>query len=417
MTRAKERLGRDYYTLWTASAISNVGDGVRLTAMPLLAAFVTRDPLAVSIVTVAGRLPWLVFSVLGGAIADRFERIALMRIVQTSRMLVMAGLAATVAWGADGTGILWPLYVGSFLIGISETIYDTAAAAALPSLVEKQQLERANGRLFATELLANEFAGPPIGAFLFAVALALPFVFDSVTFGVAVLLLLTIRTKADPRSEAEPPQKMLRSIGEGLRWAWSSSVLRAGATVAGVFNLTFSGCWAIAVLFILQILDGDETTYGTLLAIMAVAQAAGLILGDRIVKRIGRARIMFLGPAVSAISVAVIGLTSHVIVFAAAASLLSFFIGLWNVVAQSIIQRIVPERLRGRVMGSYRVISWGGLSIGALLGGIVAGGFGLRAPWFMAAVSQVIMSFFALRVITEESIARAEAAAEGATSG
>jgi MFS family permease len=164
-------LGRNFHRLWAAAAVSNLGDGLRLVAFPLLAATITRDPGLVAGVTVALRLPWLLFSIPAGELADLVDRRKLMAFVSGIQAAVMAlfGLAL-LAGGAQ----LPLLYVVAFFLGIGEVTFDTAAQTLIPATVDQQNLERANGRLIVTERIVNELIGPPVGSFLFAAVAAAP---------------------------------------------------------------------------------------------------------------------------------------------------------------------------------------------------------------------------------------------------
>jgi predicted MFS family arabinose efflux permease len=111
------------------------------------------------------------------------------------------------------------LYAVAFLLGCAETIFDNASQAILPRLVRKDQLERANGRMYAAEMISNQCAGPPLGAMLFVAAAAAPFFLDSVSFVVSALLILSFtRTFVTSREEGAPRKSLRADIGEGLRW-------------------------------------------------------------------------------------------------------------------------------------------------------------------------------------------------------
>jgi MFS family permease len=179
----------DFRKLWTASGFSNLADGVRLTALPLLAATVTRDPGLIAAVMLANRLPWLL-ALVGGAVADRVDRRRLMATMQAIRCALVGALALAVAGDWHSLPLI---YAVSFLFGITEVLFDVAAQSIVPSIVGRDGLEEANGRLFATEIGANEFVGPPLGGVLFAAARALPFAASAASFGAAGWLVARLR--------------------------------------------------------------------------------------------------------------------------------------------------------------------------------------------------------------------------------
>ncbi|HEV3363326.1 MAG TPA: MFS transporter, partial [Acidimicrobiia bacterium] len=194
-----QKLGTGFVRVWTAAAISNAGDGVRITALPLLAAAVTRDPIAVSGILLASNLPWLLFSLPAGAIVDRLERRRLVAGVSLMRALVMALLCSVVVFGE---ATLPALYAVAFLQGLGEVFSDNAVFALVPEVAPRSRLEDANGRLEAVVHVTNQFAGPALGGFLFAYATGLPFLVNALSFLVMALLVAGIRR---PVRQPVPP--------------------------------------------------------------------------------------------------------------------------------------------------------------------------------------------------------------------
>jgi len=160
-------LGGQFRRLWVASALSNLADGVFQVALPLLAVTLTKSPALVAGVALAQRLPWLVMALPAGALADRLDRRRTMVRVDALRVIVMGALAAAVGLDAASMPVL---YAAAVVLGVGETLFDTAAQSILPSLVDRSQLSAANGRLQAVELTANQFVGPPLGGVLAAAA-------------------------------------------------------------------------------------------------------------------------------------------------------------------------------------------------------------------------------------------------------
>ncbi|MDQ4058259.1 MAG: MFS transporter [Actinomycetota bacterium] len=412
-TQRGRSLGSNYYKLWVASAVSNLGDGVRLAALPLLAASITRDPGLVAGVEFAASIPWLLFALLAGVIVDRVDRRWMMWTVQTFRMTLMAALGLAIIAGLEGLSLLALVYLVSFFLGVGETLFDNAAQTIMPSVVRKDQLQVANGRLYAVEEVTNRFAGPPLGSFLFVSALALPFVFDAASFGVGALLIFAITGSHAPvREEGAARAKIRADIAEGLRWLWNHKVLRTLGIMTGVSNLTTSATFSIFVLYALEILDLTEAGYGVLLAV----GAAGGVIGGLVAPRL--ARLFGDGPsfyAVIGISVAqnlAIGLTSSPAVVAIALIGLGLGVMWWNVIAVSLRQSIVPDQLLGRVNSVYRLLAWGTMPAGAALGGFLGETFGLRSAYFVSAAIMAILAVAILPVINNRTIAAARRAAE-----
>ena len=158
--RTGTRLSADYWRFWSATAVSNLGDGIRLGALPLLVTSITREPIAVATVTALTMLPWVVFGAVGGAIVDRTDRRRLIVRAQFARGLVMAALATAVALDRHE---LWMIYVAAFVVGLGEVLVDSAAQAAVPQLAgdDPDMLELANARLNTALLVTNEVVGAP----------------------------------------------------------------------------------------------------------------------------------------------------------------------------------------------------------------------------------------------------------------
>ena len=382
-------LGPDYRKLWAASTVSNLGDGVTLVAGPLLAASLTRDPLLVAGLAFAQRLPWLFFSLISGALVDRLDRRMLMVAVDAFRTVLLGFLGLAVLSNFVSIPLL---YVVFFLMGTAETLFDTASVSILPTVVPRESLEKANGRLFGAQIVSNEFAAPPLGGFLFAVAASVPFFLDAGSFAAAAVLVLTMRGKFRvERPEGTPPTTLRAEISEGLRWLWGNSLLRTLAVSLGIMNLTMTATISIFVLFAQERLGLGSVGYGVLLTSVAVGGVAGSLTAERLTGRLGAGTTMRLGLLIEAASTGVIALSREPLVVGFMLALFGFHAIVWNVVTISLRQQIIPERLLGRVNSAYRLLGLGGMSVGALLGGLLARSFGLTAPFWFASLSVAVL--------------------------
>jgi MFS family permease len=393
-------LGRNYWKLWSASAISNLGDGTSQIAYPWLASILTRDPLLVAGLAVALRLPWLLFSLPAGVIVDRGDRRRLMVGMNVARAVLSFGLAvAIVAGGAS----IWLLYLVALLVGFAEVVYDNAAQTIVPRLVPTERLERANGNLLGAEAVTNHFAGPPLGGLLIAVGLSVPFFVDAATFAVAASLVFVIsgsyRAQGRPEAPAAARRSMLADVAEGCRWLWRHELLRTLALALGAMNLLMSMTTATFVLFVQEVLGLNAAQFGLLVTTGAAGGLLGSVLGPNVAKRIGSGPSLYSCLLGGIVSSAVIGLTSTAIVVGAMFVIASFTGVVWNVVTVALRQTIIPDHLLGRVNSVYRFLGWGGLPIGALLGGalvtVAEPLFGrdpaLRAPFLASAVLYLVL--------------------------
>jgi MFS family permease len=410
-----------------------------LAALPLLAAQLTRDPLAVSVVTFAGWLPWLLFALPAGALVDRLDRRRVMWTVDTARALVVAALTAAVLAGWASIPVL---AVAGFLVGTGQTLFENAAQAMVVAVVGRnpRHLERANGQLVASLTVGQQLAGPPLGSAAFAVAPWLPFLADAVSFATSAGLVASIRGRfrAEGRPEtvpgvvhsplghppagpptdlpADPPagRSLWGEIAEGLRFLLGHRLLRAAVLLVSASNLAFMAGEAVLVLFATEELGLGSRGYGLLLAAVAVGGLPGSLLAARIGGRVPPGRLIVGGVLVGAVVMACFGLATDPWVAGVAYAATGAVWAVWNVTLLSLRQSIVPDRLMGRVVGAIRLVGFGTIPLGALLGGLVARTLGLRAPFLLGAAVLAVAALAAAPRITTTAI---EAARSGAGAG
>ncbi len=377
-------LGPEYRKLWTASTVSNLGDGITWVAAPLLAATLTRDPVLVAGLAFAHRLPWLLFTLVSGALVDRLDRRRIMWTADAVRTAMIGLLGLAVYAGLANLPLLYAVF---FVLGTAETLFDNASQAILPAVVDREKLEKANGRLFGAQLVANEFAGPPLGGILFATAAAAPFLLDAGTFAAAAALVLAMRGSFRPGRAERPRTTMWTEILEGLRWLWGQPLLRTLAVMLGIMNAVYAAYTSIFVLFAQDILGLGEVGYGVLLTSGALGGLVGSLVADRIILFFGHGRTLLGSVLLSAAGLGGTAVIENAFVIGGLFVLLGISAVVWNVITVSLRQAVIPENLFGRVNSVYRLLGWGAIPIGALLGGFLARDLGLTAPmWFGAAV-------------------------------
>ena len=398
-------LGANYWKLWSASAASNLADGVFWTAFPLLAIRLTDSPVLVAGVTVVGRLPWLVFVLVAGALADRLDRRRTMVAVQVLRTVVALVIGIAIATGTDTLALL---YIAAFVLGVGETLFDTAAQSVMPSVVDRDDLSKANGRLYAVEMVMNQFVGPPLGGLLAGLAIAAAFAGSAVAFLLAAVALVLLRGSFRPE-RADRGTSVVADIREGLRYLAHHRLLRTLAIMVGVMNLASAAVFAIFVLY--AVAPGpmglDEVGFGILLTSMAIGSLAASLVVERVERRLGRATILTLSVVVGAVTLAVPGLTPNPWIVGASFAVSGMAGVMWNVVTVSLRQRVVPDALLGRVNASYRLLAWGSQPIGAVLGGLIGQVLGLQAVFLVAGAGTALL-VLARTIVTDRAIAEAE---------
>ncbi|MBS3940011.1 MAG: MFS transporter [Actinobacteria bacterium] len=448
-TGTERGLGSNYRKLWTASAISNLGDGIDSAAIPLLAETLTRDPLLFAGVAIAGRLPWLLFSLHAGVIADRVDRRRLMYLCNAVRCGLMLLLGVAILLDAAS---IWLLYLIALGLGVFEVLFDNAANALMPAVVRRDQLERANGLLYAGEDVGNQFVGPALGAWLFGMAAALPILIDAGTFAISAGLLIWMtgtysrahrRTQAATAPEAgiaaapgdggptgpsaaSPTATTggrspaaLAEIAEGLQWLRRHRLLRTFAVLTAAMNGATMAWYSVLALYVVgeeSVLGLSEAAFGLLFVAGATGSLLGSFGAQRTARLLGRGRALRIALAMVGLAPLSIALTGDVVIYLIAQAMYGFAVVTWNVITISLRQRLVPDELLGRVNSVFRFFGWGAMPLGALVGGLTASAFGLRAPWFAAAGVMAVGVTLAFRIVTPAAVAAADAEA-GLTSG
>lgn len=398
-------LGAEYRKLWAASAVSNLGDGVTMVAGPLLAATLTRDPVLVAGVLFAQQLPWLLFSLPGGALVDRLDRRLLMGSVDISRAALIGALGGAVFFDWASMPMMYAVF---FLIGTCEVFFANSSLAILPSVVPKPSLEKANGRMFAAELVANDFAGKSLGGFLFGISAAVPFLVDAGTFAASAALVLALRGNFRSREpQGETRTSLLAEIREGLAWLFGRRLLLALAFMLGAANFAFSGAFAVAVLYAQDVLGIGGAGYGVLLACAGAGAVLGSLLAENIGRLLGTGRALSLVMLVEGLAFAAIALSDDPYFVGAMIAVDGFAAFVWNVLTFALRQSLIPSHLLGRVGSAYRLIGVGAGAIGALTGGLLAKSFGLAAPFWFAAALMTLVALASLPFVNNRSVAEA----------
>jgi MFS family permease len=436
-SKVKTKLGASYWKLWSATATSNLGDGIVAVAYPWLASAVTRSPILIALSVVVSRLPWLVFTLFAGVITDRFNRKRIIVSMDICRGLLTLVVGAFVYLERESLPSLnelasitdletnYTLYsvilITAFLFGLAEVLRDNTAQTLMPSIVEEKDLEKANGRMWSAESLTNSFIGPPLGSFIISVAIFLPFFVDAATFFIAAALIASMKpTVKSFKPEAKSgPINFRAEIREGFMWLWRHELLRPMAIILGLLNGIAALSGAIFILFAQEVLETTVFIFAILGTAAAFGGILGGLLGPKVSEKIGRGRSLALALFVMPLMTLMVGFTSLWYLAWIFIAIQTFTAVLWNVVTVSLRQSLIPSHLLGRVNSVYRFFAWGTIPIGTLLGGtlvtILQSGLGremaFRSVYFIGATLGFGLFLYAIRVLTTEKIERARAAA------
>lgn len=381
---------RAFPLLWGGTASANLADGITLAVAPLLAAAITRDPALVAGLVVAQRLPWLLFVLFSGVIVDRFDRRMLLIAGNLLRFAALGGVTLSLAFGVRE---IWILYAAAFLIGMAETVVDNASLAVLPQLVCREKLSDANGRIFATQSVLNEFVGPPLGALVFSLSAVAAFATGSAVYLLAVVVFgLLPRRLRDEEPSAVATQSVWRSVGEGLREFVRTPILIVMAGSAAAINFFSSGADAVFVLFSQDRLGLTEAGYGILLAAAAVGGIPAGLLGPAIIRRLGEGTVWVGSTAAAGLAFGAAAWTTSPVIVAIVMAISNFGFTLGNIVAITVRQTAIPNAMLGRVTSVYRLLAVGVMPLGALAGGLFASAFGLTTPFWIAAGGMLLLA-------------------------
>lgn len=397
-SKPKDPLGGNYWRLLIASAVSNLGDGIIRTVIPLLAITLTRDPVLVGALTALAFLPWLLFAIPSGALVDRMDRRRAMSLANLLRAVVIGGLIAAIAAGQVNMVVLYAL---TFVLGMAETVYDSAARAMLPQVVRRDQLDRANGPLTSAEIVTETFLGAPIGSFLFAWLVVAPFLTGALGYLLAAVLILSIVGNLRPGREGNRESgtaTMRADIAEGLRWLRDHHLLRALAVLSGLTAAAHTMANAVLVLYVVDTLDVPESAFGVFLVSAGLGGLLGGLCAAWLSRRAGRITTMIVSAVFCAVANVGMGLTDAAWLGAALFGLVGVSVSIWNVLVMSLRQALIPEQLFGRVQGAYRTLVWGMIPLGALVGGVVAGVTSVPTTFVISGVLQLLLAVVCLQL-------------------
>jgi MFS family permease len=398
--QVSEKLGPAFNRLFSASVISNLSDGLLAVAAPLLAISLTKDPVLISMLSAFVMLPWLLFAIPIGLIVDRSDKRLLITLTNSIRFIT-AGLVA-LAISTDTITIYW-LLLATFLIGTCEVATDTAAQSLIPVILEKKNFEKANSRMNIAETVIQNFIGAPLSGFLYATAIVLPFILNSLGFLIAAIFVFMIPAHlisqgSSVETTVLEKKSFISEIKFGLNYLWNDRPLRRLVATTTSLGLFYSLSTSTLILFITEILEVQAKYFGVLMAGAGSGAVLGGVLTPVLSKKFGRGAVLAVAIFISSITVIFQGLSPNVWIFGVIGFISAFAITNWNILLMSCYQVLIPAELYGRIHGARRTFVWGVMPIGALLGGVIAHS-GLRLPLIVGGIAATLISLSAFTFV------------------
>jgi MFS family permease len=394
----KIKFSSAFQRLWTASAASNLADGLLKTAAPLLATTLTKDPFWISTIAALSMLPWLFFAIPIGGLVDRINRRTMLAVANTLRLIAVIIIATTTGLEL----ITLPILLGAiFIFGVGEVIYDTTLQSMMPEVLTKDQLDRGNARLQIVGITLAEFVGAPVSGLLFAASIALPFYFGGAGILLAVFLVLAIPRAysiAEVPAKAKAPTGFWEDVRFGIRYLYEDKVLLKLVLLTSSIGFFFSASSSTMVLFLTETLQTPIALFGFLFATPAIGALVGSLVVPKISAKFGRTTTMAWSILLSSVLVFIQGFSPNYWVLAALVSLGSMVITGWNILLMSTYHQIIPGALFGRIHGTRRTLVWGLMPIGSLLGGVLAS-IDLRLPFIAGGIACSVLALWGFRFI------------------
>lgn len=399
---APRRLGSDFRWLMASSWTSNIGDGIALAAAPLLIASMTSSPLLVASGAMLQFLPCLLFGLHAGAIADRVDRRLLVMVANGARIAVILALCVFLATGAVSVGVV---LVCAFLLGTAEIFVDTTASTLLPMVVRPADLGTGNARLQAGFLVANQFAGPPLGAFLFAAGRAWPFLVQALCVALAIVLISRLtRTPVPPRADERRPVRA--DIADGIRWLWGNGPVRTLVLTILAFNVSWAAPWGVLVLYATEHLGMGPVGFGALTTASALGGVVAVACFGQLERHVSFATLMRVCLSLEVLMHLAFALTTTGWVAMVIMFVFGLYAFVWGTISSTVRQRLVPKELQGRIASVNIIGVYAGMLLGQALGGLIAQTWGLTAPWWFAFGAAAVTLALVWRPLAQVAAAR-----------
>ena len=385
---------REFRLLWTGMTISLLGDGIFYVALPWQVYELSDAPTALSVVGIAMTVPHLLLLLVGGVVSDRFDR---RRVMVAADVLRGISVGALGALSLAGSLELWHTVLLAAAFGAGTAFFGPAFDAIVPEIVPDELLPQANSLDHFVRPAAWRMLGPAAGGWIIAVSggrAGAAFVIDAVTFAGSVVCLLLMRRVREAAAPYEPAGSPVKEIRDGFRYVRSQRWLWGTLVAATFAYLAFLGPTEVLLPYVVKYeMRAGAGALGTILALGGVgAMAAAFLLGSRELPR-HTMRFIYVVWTLSTLSVAGYGLATLPWQAMAACFVFNALEGAGTIVWITAKQRLVPNRLLGRVSSFDWFISIGLLPVSYALTGPVAAAIGARTTLIGAGVVGAAVTF------------------------
>jgi predicted MFS family arabinose efflux permease len=356
---------RDFMLLWSGQTVSLIGTGITQTAFPLLVWDITHSAAQVGLVGAMGTIPYVVLSLLAGALIDRWNRKLVMILCDTGRALNLISLLAVLTFGHL---VVIQLYINALVEGTFFVFFNLAEVSCLPRVVTKEQLSAATAQNQATDGLTT-LMGPLLGGALYSLRQALPFLADATSYVVSVVSLLFIRVEFQEERSAVR-HNLFVEIKEGLLWLWGQPLIRYIAFLTGGLNFITAGLVPILVVLVKQ-QHGSSFIFGAILTIGGIGGIGGALIGGAIQRRFRFGQVIISVVWLQTLLWPLIAIVHSPILLGVILAAIFITSPVYNVVQFSYRLSLIPDELQGRVNSVFRLLAFGFQPLGWALTGLL----------------------------------------------
>lgn len=386
---------KSFYKLLFSLSFSNFGDGIIIAGMPLLVMSITKDPKAVSAIAFFASLPWLLISLPVGAYIDRIDKKKFALSVNFVRGVLLLVLFFIIL---TGNLSYWSIAAIAFFLGCAEVCFDTTAFTLVPLVADKEQLQKANSRLFSMEVMMNNFVGKPIGPILIStIGQVVYALFASVIYIVSSFLMLTLKFDFAP-VEISEKKNLLQEIADGFKYLKNNLKLTKIIFMTSVINFSLTAVNAVLILFVTEELKAPDWSFGFFQAFLALGALSGNIILEKVLVGISNEKLVKVSTLFFTLGLAFTPVGKSVYVAIACFYVIGVATMLWRAGAHTIQHILTPESMMGRINSIARFINWGAIPLGAIFGGFIADKIGLAQNYFIFAGLSLISFLLALTV-------------------